>query len=63
MPTHVPGVEPHILNPSRTWASKADFAETARNLVTMFRENFVKFEDHVDAEVRAAAPVTLIAAE
>eukprot|EP01037_Dinobryon_pediforme_P015488 gene15488-15632_t len=63
VPTHVPGVEPHILNPSRTWASKADFAETARNLVTMFRENFVKFEDHVDAEVRAAAPVTLIAAE
>ena len=59
----VPGVEPHILQPSKTWASKADFAETAKKLVAMFRDNFVKFEEHVDAEVRAAAPVMAIAAE
>ena len=63
VPTSVPGVEPHILNPSKTWASKADFAETAKKLVAMFRYNFVKFETHVDAEVRAAAPVMLVAAE
>ena len=63
VPTSVPGVEPHLLNPVKTWASKADFAATAKKLVAMFRDNFVKFEAHVDAEVRAAAPVTRIAAE
>ncbi|RFB79722.1 phosphoenolpyruvate carboxykinase [Methylovirgula sp. 4M-Z18] len=63
VPTSVPGVEPHILQPSKTWASKAEFAETAKKLVAMFRENFVKFEPHVDAEVKAAAPALQIAAE
>jgi phosphoenolpyruvate carboxykinase (ATP) len=31
--------------------------------VRMFQENFVKFEKHVDAEVRSAAPEVRIAAE
>jgi phosphoenolpyruvate carboxykinase (ATP) len=59
-PRAVPGVEPHILEPVKTWASKAEFAETAGRLVAMFRENFTKFEGHVDEEVRGAAPVTRI---
>jgi phosphoenolpyruvate carboxykinase (ATP) len=63
VPTSVPGVEPHILNPVKTWASKAEFAETAKKLVAMFRENFVKFEPHVDREVKDAAPTMQIAAE
>jgi phosphoenolpyruvate carboxykinase (ATP) len=29
----------------------------------MFQENFVKYEKHVDAEVRSAAPEVRIAAE
>ncbi len=29
----------------------------------MFRDNFVKFEAHVDAKVRAAAPQVQIAAQ
>jgi phosphoenolpyruvate carboxykinase (ATP) len=29
----------------------------------MFQENFVKFEAHVDADVKAAAPEVRIAAE
>jgi phosphoenolpyruvate carboxykinase (ATP) len=29
----------------------------------MFQENFVKYEKHVDADVRAAAPEVRIAAE
>ena len=62
VPTAVPGVEPHLLNPVSTWASKAEFAATAKKLVAMFRDNFVKFEAHVDAQVKAAAPVTMIAA-
>ncbi len=63
VPTSVPGVEPHILNPVKTWASKADFAATAKHLVDMFHKNFLAFETHVDAEVRDAAPTAQIAAE
>ena len=63
VPFSVPGVEPHLLYPVKTWANKAEFAETAQKLVMMFRENFLKFESHVDASVTAAAPTTLIAAE
>ncbi len=63
VPTSVPGVEPHILYPVKTWANKAEFAETAKKLVGMFRENFSKFESHVDADVRAAAPASQLAAE
>jgi phosphoenolpyruvate carboxykinase (ATP) len=29
----------------------------------MFQDNFVKFESHVDADVKAAAPEVRIAAE
>ena len=35
----------------------------ARKLVAMFQENFVKFEPHVDVDVRKAAPEVRIAAE
>jgi phosphoenolpyruvate carboxykinase (ATP) len=59
----VPGVEPHILEPVKTWTSKSEFAKTAKHLVEMFRKNFVEFESHVDAKVRDAAPTMRIAAE
>ena len=52
----MPGVEPHILQPVKTWANKAAFAETANRLVGMFKENFKRFEQHVDDDVRAAEP-------
>ena len=63
VPTSVPGVEPHILYPVKTWANKAEFAETAAKLVGMFRDNFQKFEAHVDADVKNAAPTSQLAAE
>jgi phosphoenolpyruvate carboxykinase (ATP) len=55
VPTSVPGIEPHLLYPMKTWRDKAAFDETARKLVGMFQKNFVKYEQHVDAEVRIAA--------
>jgi phosphoenolpyruvate carboxykinase (ATP) len=63
VPTSVPGIEPHILYPMKTWKDKKAFDDTARKLVRMFQENFVKYEGHVDAEVRSAAPEVRIAAE
>jgi phosphoenolpyruvate carboxykinase (ATP) len=63
VPTSVPGVEPHLLYPMKTWKDKAAFDETARKLVHMFQKNFVKYEKEVDADVRAAAPEVRIAAE
>ena len=62
VPTSVPGVEPHILYPVKTWQDKAAFAETAKQLVDMFKKNFKRFEDHVDADVKAAEPTMSIAA-
>jgi phosphoenolpyruvate carboxykinase (ATP) len=63
VPTSLSGVEPHLLYPFKTWRDKADFDETARKLVRMFRENFVRFEHHVDADVKEAAPHVRLAAE
>lgn len=63
VPTSVHGVEPHLLNPFKTWKDKAAFAKTARLLVGMFQKNFAKFENHVTADIKAAAPEVRIAAE
>jgi phosphoenolpyruvate carboxykinase (ATP) len=63
VPTSLPGVEPHLLDPVKTWADKVEFDKTARALVAMFQKNFAKFERLVDADVRAAAPEVKLAAE
>jgi len=63
VPTAVPGIDTKILNPDQTWADKKAFDETARKLVGMFQKNFAKYEQTVDAEVRAAAPEIRLAAE
>jgi phosphoenolpyruvate carboxykinase (ATP) len=47
----------------KTWKDKAAFDETARKLVGMFQKNFTKYEQTVDADVRAAAPEVRLAAE
>jgi phosphoenolpyruvate carboxykinase (ATP) len=63
VPTSVPGIEPHLLYPFKTWQNKSEFDETARKLVAMFQKNFVQFETHVDADIRDAQPEVRIAAE
>jgi phosphoenolpyruvate carboxykinase (ATP) len=63
VPTSLPGVEPHILDPIKTWKDKAEFDKTARALIGMFQKNFSRFEAQVDPEVRAAAPEVKLAAE
>src|SRR3984957_1054887 len=61
VPAQVPGVEPHILEPIKTWRSKAEFAEVAGRVVQMFRDNFKRVETHADQRVRAAGPTPRIA--
>jgi phosphoenolpyruvate carboxykinase (ATP) len=56
VPVSVPGVDSAILDPRSTWADKADYDATAAKLVKLFIDNFAKFEAHVDAGVRDAAP-------
>jgi phosphoenolpyruvate carboxykinase (ATP) len=63
VPTALPGVPSEILNPVNTWKDKDEFDKTARALVAMFQKNFAKFEEKVDADVRAAAPEVKLAAE
>jgi phosphoenolpyruvate carboxykinase (ATP) len=63
VPVSVPGVDTKILNPRDTWADKAAYDAQAQKLVKMFIDNFQKFTDKVDPDVRAAAPGTKAAAE
>jgi phosphoenolpyruvate carboxykinase (ATP) len=63
VPTAVPGVDGGILNPRDTWDDQVAYDAQAKKLVQMFIDNFAKFEDHVDPEVRDAAPSVRAAAE
>ena len=63
VPMALEGVDSRILNPRETWPDKAAYDTTARALVDMFNKNFAKFEAHVDADVKAAAPALKLAAE
>ncbi|WP_027039965.1 phosphoenolpyruvate carboxykinase [Mesorhizobium ciceri] len=68
VPVAVPGIDsaildPMILDPRATWADKAGYDRQAARLVGMFAVNFEKFESHVDAVVRGAAPRMQEAAE
>ncbi|HWE07495.1 MAG TPA: phosphoenolpyruvate carboxykinase [Rhizomicrobium sp.] len=63
VPVSVPGVDPAILNPRETWKDKPAYDAQAIRLVSMFRDNFRKFEAHVGADVLQAAPQLAEAAE
>jgi phosphoenolpyruvate carboxykinase (ATP) len=51
----VPGVDSSILNPRDTWTDKLAYDVQAAKLVGMFVDNFAKFIEHVDDNVKAAA--------
>jgi phosphoenolpyruvate carboxykinase (ATP) len=63
VPVAVAGVDTSILDPRSTWSDGAAYDAQAKKLVQMFIANFAKFEDHVDGNVRDAAPGASIAAE
>jgi phosphoenolpyruvate carboxykinase (ATP) len=63
VPVAVEGVDPSILDPRSTWADAQAYDRQAARLVEMFRSNFGKFEEHVDADVMNASPISAIAAQ
>ena len=63
VPLALDGVDPKILTPRETWADKSAYDAQAKSLVDMFINNFTKFEAHVDADVKQAAPAMRVAAE
>jgi phosphoenolpyruvate carboxykinase (ATP) len=63
VPLALDGVDAAILNPRDTWADKEAYDAQAQALVQMFIDNFEKFEPHVGADVRDAAPAVRAAAE
>ncbi|MCK0195890.1 phosphoenolpyruvate carboxykinase (ATP) [Ancylobacter sp. 6x-1] len=63
VPTSFPGFEPQMLNPARNWPDIKSYEAAARRLAGRFVENFERFEEAVDEEVRDACPRLAIAAE
>jgi phosphoenolpyruvate carboxykinase (ATP) len=56
VPVEVPGVEAKLLDPRSTWRDGAQYDVKARELATMFVENFSKRFNDADADIRAAGP-------
>ena len=44
VPGNVPGIPDEVLDPRQSWADKAAYDRTARELVSRFEANFAAFE-------------------
>jgi len=55
IPEHVPGVDPALLNPKKSWRDGSAYDVKARELAHLFAGNFEKF-GAASAEVKAAGP-------
>ncbi len=56
MPKSCPGVPQNILHPRYTWADRTAYDYQAKQLATLFINNFEKYAAGVNAEILAAAP-------
>jgi len=57
IPSHCPGVPPHLLNPEDAWQDKEAYAKAAHKLAGFFAANFKKFAGLVSKEIESAGPV------
>ncbi|MCF8109283.1 MAG: phosphoenolpyruvate carboxykinase (ATP) [Desulfohalobiaceae bacterium] len=56
IPKKCPGVPDEILHPRNTWLDKGAYDLKARELASLFKDNFTHFQDQVDAAISAAGP-------
>ena len=56
VPVAVDGVDPNLLDPRSTWRDGDEYDRKARELATMFADNFARRFADVDEAVRAAGP-------
>lgn len=56
IPEECPGVPSEVLVPRTTWEDLDKFESTKNKLVNLFQENFKKFEDQVNPEIKKAGP-------
>jgi phosphoenolpyruvate carboxykinase (ATP) len=52
VPAEVAGTYGSLLKPRETWSDKKQLDVTVRRLLQLFRENFAKFENGLDEDVR-----------
>ncbi len=55
VPQNCPDVPTEVLTARNTWSDGSAYDTTARDLRNRFEKNFVQFEGHVNADVKAAA--------
>ena len=55
-PRNCPGVPSELLSPRTTWNNDKAYYDTAFKLSNAFRENFKKFEEHANEEIRRGGP-------
>jgi len=56
IPTSVPDVPSELLNPRNTWSDKDAHDAKAKDLATMFRENFKDYEEQASEDILAGGP-------
>ncbi len=56
VPTHVPDVPDHVLDPRGTWADPEAYDKKAKELAGLFLANFEQFADRVGEEILRAGP-------
>ncbi len=55
-PVECPGVPSELLNPAVTWPNPAEYEKMAHSLAEHFKQNFSRFSNAVDEEVKSSGP-------
>ena len=56
IPKYLKGIDSNLLNPSTSWKNLQEYHRSAKELVTKFKENYVKY-DLGDKEILNGGPI------